>query len=270
MVGAALALSGALLQGLLRNPLADPGVLGVTSFAGLGAAMAYLFLPVGLLFVPGAAFIFALIAAGAIALFASRKSTGGSEHLVLCGIALGTTATALLSVCMLLSRDDVMPLIAWIVGSISGKSWGTLATSGTLCLTGIGAALSLGGKLNVIQLGESTARSLGLNYRLLRVVIIVVASLLVAVSASLAGLVGFVGLIVPHLARMICGDDYRFLLPLSAILGGALVVGGDLVARSVLAPTELPVGAVTALCGGPFFFYLILRPKQSKLCPALH
>lgn len=270
IVGSGLALAGCLLQGLLRNPLADPGVLGVTNFAGLGAALAYLFLPMGLLLAPVAAFVCALLAASLILLFGSGKAGNGPGHLILCGIALGTTASAVLSIAMLLSRDDVMPLITWLVGSISGKSWAQLGTSGVLCTVAICFALFLGSRLNIMQLGESAARGLGLNHKATQIIIIITTSMLVASSASLAGLVGFVGLITPHVARMLCGDDYRFLLPLSAILGATLVVGGDLAARSLLAPTELPVGAVTALCGGPFFFYLILRPKKGLLCPIQH
>ena len=275
LVGAALGLSGATLQGVLRNPLADPYILGVSGGAALGASVV---LAAGaaagapLLATPGAARLLASIpvslaatvgALGAVALtWAVARAAGGAHPhaLLLSGVVFNAFAGAiLLFLRVLLTEHSAHELLYWLMGVIGYRSWAEIA--GGAVLVGIGAVIVVlnASRLNLLALGDANAAVLGVEPNRVRLVLVVASALVVGVSVSLAGLVGFVGLMVPHMLRLLVGPDHRLLLPAAALGGGAFLVLADLVARLsfLIFGTEPPVGAVTALIGAPFFLFLM-------------
>lgn len=263
-VGGALAYAGSAYQGVFRNPLADPYLLGVASGAALGAALAIV-LPLehsayGFGWVPVLAFAGAFIAVALAYLFsrASRGSTHAS--LILAGVAVSAVAGAGTSFIMLTGGPQrTMPVFAFLFGSFNTSTWTRLLVG--LPYLAIGAAvIALHARtLNVLQLDEEQAAQLGVHVTRTRLVVLAAASLLAATAVAMAGIVGFVGLIVPHVVRMMFGGDYRRQLPLVALIGAAFLVAADVIARTVLAPQEVPVGIVTACIGGPFFLFVLTR-----------
>ncbi len=262
LVGGALALSGAAYQGVFRNPLADPYLLGVASGAGFGGALALVFgaaLPWPLRSVPLASFAFALLSVTATLLLARRRGGTPLTALILAGVVLGSSATALTSLLMLSERDDAARVLAWLLGSFGLSSWAQLASVAPFVLVaGIVTLVSAQG-LNVLQLGEESAAQLGLRVEVFKLALIAAATLATAAAVSVSGIIGFVGLIVPHTVRLITGPDHRTLLPLAAVVGAVFMVAADLVARTVIAPAEVPIGVITAIVGGPFFLWLMRR-----------
>ena len=260
-VGAALAVAGAGFQGLFRNPLADPFVIGASSGAAFGAAVAVLLgfdvAVRGLSPVPVAAFAGALGAVSLVYLLAGVGQTASAGALLLAGSALGTVLSAMVSFLMISGEQPWLHLLNWMLGGFSGRSW----LHCQVALPPLGLAMAglwlLARPLDVLVGGDDAARSLGLSIGKARFAIVAVASLATAVSVSVAGVIGFVGLIAPHLARLLLGGGHRRLIPASALLGAILLVSADAVARSVLAPVEVPVGIVTALLGGPFFLFVL-------------
>ncbi len=265
MAGAALAISGATYQGLFRNPLADPYLIGVASGAGLGAAVV-LVTPVplsygGISLLPVAAFVGGLAAAG-LAYLITRRSHGlPLATLILAGVAIASLASAVTSFLMIRADPDVRPLLAWLLGGFSSAQWNQVYTILPYLIVGFLGMMAYGRVLNLFQLTEAEARQLGVNVERSKLVLIVLASLTTAAAVSMSGLIGFVGLVAPHAVRRVWGYDYRFLLPMSMLVGGAFLVLADLVARTVVSPSELPVGVVTAFCGAPFFLYLLQRGR---------
>lgn len=269
LVGAALALSGASLQGLFRNPLAEPGLIGVTSGASLGAASWIVFFsqhiasPLGL---PAAAFIGALGAVGVIWLVANGVGTMTTVTLILAGIAMNSLVFAGIGLLTFLSSDEQLRNITfWMLGGLGGATWRALAASFPFMVLGYWMLHRLGGSLNALSLGESEAFHIGVSPRAVRRRVIVGAALLVGAAVSVAGGIGFIGLVIPHLLRLWIGADHRWLLPASMLGGAFLLVLADLAARTVVAPVELPVGIVTALLGGPFFLWLLVRQRKAVL-----
>ncbi len=262
LVGGALALSGSAYQGVFRNPLADPYLLGVASGAGLGGALALVFgaaLPWPLRSVPLASFVFALLSVTATLLLARRRGGTPLTALILAGVVLGSSATALTSLLMLSERDDAARVLAWLLGSFGLSSWAQLASVTPFVLVaGIVTLVSAQG-LNVLQLGEESAAQLGLRVEVFKLALIAAATLATAAAVSVSGIIGFVGLIIPHTVRLITGPDHRTLLPLAAVFGAVFMVAADLVARTVIAPAEVPIGVITAIVGGPFFLWLMRR-----------
>lgn len=263
LVGASLALSGAAYQGVFRNPLADPYLLGVASGAGLGATLALVFgssLPWPLRSVPLLSFVFALLAV-AVTLLLARRRQGGTPlvSLILAGVVLGSSATALTSLLMLSERDDAARVLAWLLGSFGLSSWAQLASVLPFALLAATITLASAQGLNVLQLGEESAAQLGLRVEVFKIMLIGGATLATAAAVSAAGIIGFVGLIVPHAVRLAAGPDHRTLLPLATVYGALFMVLADLVARTAIAPAELPIGVITALVGGPFFLWLLRR-----------
>jgi iron complex transport system permease protein len=262
LVGAALAASGAAFQALLRNPLAEPYILGVSGGAAVGAVCAIVLgLAAHVWAVPLAAFLGALVAiALVLRISVSIGSTLDTRVLLLGGVVIG----AFFNACILLAltfadTESFRSAIFWMMGSFSGATW---RGSGVLALYLVPALLvllALARPLNLLAIGEETAAYLGVSVERVKYLAYATASLLTAAAVAVAGVIGFVGLVVPHVVRFIWGSDYRFLIPASALLGAAFLVLADAVARTAAAPTELPMGAVTALVGVPFFLWLLRR-----------
>ena len=265
LVGGALAISGATYQGLFRNPLADPYFIGAASGAGLGAVVVVLTgVPLsfgGISLLPVAAFGGAIAAVMAAYLIARQAEGLPLMTLILAGVVIGSLAVAISGLLMIRSDPDLRPVIGWLMGSLIAAQWKHSVMILPYLVPSVLLVLSYGRVLNVLQLDEEHAAQLGVNLERTKVVLIAAATLATAAAVSFSGLIGFVGLIAPHSARLLWGSDYRFLVPMAAIVGAAFLILADLAARTVVSPTELPVGIVTALCGAPFFLYLLRRRR---------
>lgn len=259
LIGLNLAVSGALLQGTMRNPLAAPNIIGVTAGAGLAATLV-LVLATGLpSYLPLAAFAGALVAALFVYSISWQPGSGTSPvRMVLAGVAVTSMLGALTTFLMVYFSDRVQPVILWMSGNLVGLSWQHLYIILPYTVIGLIIALILIPNLNVLQLGEETATGLGVRVEFSRLLAIGAASLLAASAVSVAGLVGFVGLMVPHIMRLVVGHNHAYLIPASAIGGGLLLVWADFAARGL---SELPVGILTAMLGGPYFVFLLYRKK---------
>jgi len=268
MVGAALAGSGTAYQGLFRNPLADPYLIGVASGAGLGAVAAmsidWPYTTLGLLAVPLAAFVSGMLTVAAVYALARVGKTLPASNLILAGVAISSFATALTSFLMLRASGELRRALAWLLGGATMSGWQPVLALLPYWVVGLGILLTMGHALNVLQFGDEQAQQLGLPVGRVRRLIIVAASLTTAAAVSFAGIIGFVGLIIPHTLRLLTGPDYRRLLPLSLIGGAALLIFADILARILIAPQELPVGVVTALAGAPFFLWILRRSRQAS------
>ncbi len=266
MVGATLATTGAAYQGVFRNPLAEPYLIGVAAGAGLGATIV-LVSPLsgswhGLSLVTPAAFLGAM-AAVLLAVAVSRAARlAYGAGLVLAGVAVAAMCNAVTSFLLMLHSTRLTSIFAWLMGGFTAGTWsraGLLALYALPCLLILALHARL---LNVLLLDDEQARHLGVHVERVRLVVLVAASLAAAAAVSVSGLIGFVGLIVPHIARQIVGSDHRRLLPLVLVGGATLLILADLVARTAVAPSEMPVGIVTAFLGGPFFLYLLWRGRR--------
>ncbi len=266
VVGAALAVAGVLFQGLLRNPMADPYLLGTSGGAALAATIALL-VPVsfgilGFTLVPIAAFIGAL---GAVLLVYSIARVGPRTPittLLLAGFATSSMMAAVMSFLMLLNQNTLQRVVLWTMGSISASGWDAVIVVTPLIIAGTLAAFTLANDLNAFLLGEEQAAALGVSVERQKFVVMIIGALLTGAAVAISGLVGFVGLIVPHVVRLILGPDHRLLVPAAFLSGAIFLVLADLLARLLLAPSELPLGTVTALVGAPFFIYLLRRSKR--------
>jgi iron complex transport system permease protein len=266
LTGAGLGISGASYQGLFRNPLADPYLIGVASGAGLGAVIAMSFQwPYsfwGLFVVPIAAFATALLTVAIVYAMARIGHTVPTTNLILAGVAVSSFATSLTSFLMLRSTDEMRRALGWLLGGSIQNGWTSILAILPFIVVGVGVLLVSGHALNLLQFGDDQAQQLGLNVTRTRTMILIAASLVTATAVSFSGIIGFIGLIVPHLMRMWVGGDYRRLLPLSLISGAAALLIADVISRVVLAPQEIPVGIVTALAGAPFFLWILRRSKN--------
>jgi iron complex transport system permease protein len=266
LTGMALAGSGAAYQGLFRNPLADPFLIGVASGAGLGAVIAmsvkwpYSFW--GLMAIPLAAFLGALVTVFAVYHIARLGHTVPTTNLILAGVAVSSFATSLTSFLMLRSTGEVRRALGWLLGGASQAGWGTILAILPYLAIGLGILLVSGHILNLLQFGDDQAQQLGLDVSRAKTLVLVAASLSAAAAVAFSGIIGFIGLIVPHIIRLWVGGDYRRLLPLSILGGASALLISDVIARVVLAPQELPVGIVTSLAGAPFFLWVLRRAKN--------
>ena len=266
LTGAALGGSGAAYQGLFRNPLADPYLIGVASGAGLGAVLAmnvhwpYSFW--GLMAVPAAAFLGALGTVFLVYGLARIGKTVPTTNLILAGVAFSSFATALTSFLMLRSTGELRRAIAWLLGGSTQAGWGPVLTILPYLAVGLGLLLLSGHALNLLQFGDDQAGQMGLPVTRARTLILLAASLATAAAVSFSGIIGFIGLIVPHVMRLWFGADYRRLLPLSLLGGAAALLLADVLARVVMAPQEVPVGIITALFGVPFFLWVLRRARN--------
>ncbi len=266
LTGAALSGSGAAYQGLFRNPLADPFLIGVASGAALGAVLAmsvqwpYTFW--GLLAIPASSFLFALLTVFAVYFFARVGRAVPTTNLILTGVAFSSFATSLTSFFMLRSTNEVRRALSWLMGGASQSGWTAILAMLPYLVVGLGVLLLFGYRLNLLQFGDDQAQSLGINVTRSKTIILIAASLATAAAVAFCGIIGFVGLVVPHIARLWFGADYRRLIPLSILGGASALLFSDMIARIVLAPQELPVGIVTALAGAPFFLWVLRRVKN--------
>lgn len=268
LAGSALAGSGAGYQAVFRNPLADPYLIGVASGAGLGAVMAMALREQGqisgLYTVPIGAFVGALLTVLIVYVLAQWRGVESTTTLILAGVAVSAFASSLTSYLMLRSQGELYRAIAWLLGGTTMNGWDPVLASLPYIVVGLVALLISGYAMNVLQFGEDQASQLGLNVRRAKGVILVGASLATAAAISFSGVIGFVGLIVPHIVRLVWGPDYRLLVPLSILAGATALLLADLLARLLLAPQELPVGIITALVGAPFFIWVLLHSTRRK------
>ena len=266
MVGAALAMVGAVMQAIFRNPMADPGIIGVSSGAGFGAvsAIATGFAAVHWLALPTAAFAGALLTAAVVFLFSLRAGRTQVATLLLGGIAITYLCSAATSavISFTYDRDALREMIFWLLGGFDNRSWQHVQLMFPPLLVGAALIYPQAQALNLLSLGEEEARGLGVRVQRVRALLLVVSALLAGVAVSVSGLVGFVGLLVPHFVRLLVGPDHRSLLPLAALGGGIFLLLADTAARTVIQPSELRVGIVTALVGAPAFLFILARQKS--------
>jgi len=271
LAGAGLAVAGALMQGLFRNPLADPGLIGISSGAAL-AAVAVIVLGATLLdgisralgpfTLPVAAFGGGLLATVLVYRLGSRGGRTSIGTLLLAGIAINALAGAATGLLTFVATDEQLRSITfWSLGSLGGATWRSVGAVAPLIVPVLLLAPRLAQPLNLLLLGEAEARHLGVNVESTKRVVVALSALAVGASVAVAGIIGFIGLVVPHLLRLALGPDHRLLLPGAALLGAALLLGADLLARTIVAPAELPIGIVTALAGAPVFVWLLLRDR---------
>jgi iron complex transport system permease protein len=267
LVGSALAVSGATLQGMFRNPLADPGLIGVSSGAALGAvgSVALGFSALGFATLPACAFVGGVITSIAVYLMARHDGRTEVVTLVLTGIALNTIAGALTGFLTYVASDqELRAVVFWSLGSLGGATWTSVSAALPFIVVGLILIPRWSGALNLFVLGEAEARHLGVDTERVRLQLILITALMTGAAVAVAGVVGFVGLIVPHLVRLVAGPNHRTLLPACALGGATLVLVGDLIARTIAAPAELPLGVITALLGGPFLLMLMLRTRRAQ------
>ncbi|MDB5507870.1 MAG: iron transporter [Hyphomicrobiales bacterium] len=269
LVGAALAVSGALMQGLFRNPLADPGLVGVSSGAGLAAAATIVLghrllgdtitkLPFAAL--PAGAFLGGLATTIVLYVIATRRGRTSIATMLLGGVAIGALAGSLTGLLAYASDDtQLRDLTFWSLGALTGATWSKIAVIAPILLPILIAVPMLARGLNGLMMGEAEAYHLGISVQRIKRATILLVALATGASVAAAGVIGFVGIVVPHMLRLVVGSDHRVLLPLCGLAGAALLCGADIVARTVVAPAELPIGIVTAAIGAPFFLWLLLR-----------
>ena len=266
LIGGGLAVAGAAFQGLFRNPLADPFVVGASGGAALGATLAITF---GMSWgaggfgpVPLAAFVGALLAVALVYGVAQTGGTAPAIALLLAGSALSTLLSAIVALLMTMTESTLHQVYGWLLGGLSGRSWPHLKATWPFLVVGSAALILFARPLDALACGEETAQSLGLSVVRARGGIVLMATLTTAAAVAAGGIIGFVGLIAPHIARLLFGSNHARLLPASMLVGGLLMLLADDVARTALAPIEIPVGIVTSLLGGPFFLYLFKSPQR--------
>ena len=269
LAGAALAASGAAYQGLFQNPLADPYLIGVASGAGLGAVLAMslnwpdnLF---GFFSIPVAAFVGAALTVIIVYRLARFGNVLSTTNLILAGVAVGSFASALTSFIMLRSEGEIRRAIAWLLGGSTISGWPPVIASLPYIILSLSILIASGHALNVLQFGDEQAQQLGLPVERVKIVIILAASLATATAVAFTGVIGFIGLIVPHLARILWGPDYRHLIRLSILGGATALLIADLLARTLIAPQEIPIGIITALAGAPFFLWILRRSQRGVI-----
>ncbi|NOY10464.1 MAG: iron chelate uptake ABC transporter family permease subunit [Spirochaetes bacterium] len=265
ITGMGLAVSGAVFQGIFRNPMANPYILGVSSGAAFGVALGMTlqlqisFLGLGA--VPLSAFFGGMLTALVVYFISGNGRSIFS--LLLSGIAMGFFLSALMSLIMYLNRDQLENIVYWSMGSFNAASWIKILISGPVILLGSAVIMIFSKDLNILILGDDTAMSLGVAVRAKRLFFLIISTIITASAVSASGVIGFVGLIIPHTLRILTGPDHRTLLPLSMISGGIFLLLSDTIARTLLSPTEVPVGIITSLFGAPFFIYLLHKRRKA-------
>lgn len=271
LIGAGLAVSGVVMQGLFRNPLADPGLVGVSAGASLGAVLVIvlggtLLLPVVSMLGIYALQVFAFVGGLTTTLILYRVATKSGQTqvatMLLAGIAIAALASALMGVLIFVASDSQLrDFTFWSLGSLAGSNWQKVLASGPIILVALAGCAFLSRGLNALTLGEATANHLGIPVERMKHIAIVGVAAATGASVAVSGGIGFVGIVVPHLLRLVIGPDHRFLLPAAALLGAAFLLVADAVSRVIVAPAELPIGIVTAAVGGPFFLWILLRRR---------
>lgn len=269
LVGASLSIAGAGFQGVLRNPLADPYTLGVSAGASVGAAVVITFglqtALLGIWTIPIAAFTTGLISLLIVLRLANIQGQYNLETLILSGVVVSAFLSSFVSFLVSMSDKVINQIVFWMMGSLSLQGWEFIQILLPGFLLGFIALIAYSRTLNIFALGERQAAHLGVNVKRTRLAILIISTFITAASVSIVGTVGFVGLVVPHFVRLLVGPDYRVLMPVSAIFGGVFVLWADTLARTLLSPTEIPLGVITAFLGAPFFAYLLRKNKQAKV-----
>lgn len=267
IVGAALAGVGAVFQGMFKNPMADPYVIGISSGAALGAGLIIIFdvtwTAFGVSSISVGAFIGAILSTFLVYWISKVKNKVPVTILLLSGIAVGQFLTAILSFLMVIYTKDMTKIIYWTLGSFSGKGWGHLASIFIPMVLSMIVINLFSKDLNIMLLGEESAQNLGINVEKIKIIILIICAFIVSIAVSISGIIGFVGLIIPHIVRLIIGPDHRILIPTSMLVGGIFMIFADTLSRTIISPTEIPVGIITALFGGPFFIYLLRKSKKN-------
>ena len=258
LIGASLAAAGALLQSVMRNPLADPGTIGVSAGAGTAATTILLLFPNLTASVPLFAFGGAALACVLIYTMAWKEGVDPTR-IILSGVAINSVLGAYNSLLQLMNSDSLEGVLAFMNGSLSGRSWYQVRLLAVYAAVGLVLAFLCIKSANALQLGDEMAKSLGVKVNGSRVLLSGVAAFLAASTVSVAGMIGFVGLVVPHIARILVGSDYKAMLPTSVVLGAVVLLAADTVGRTIVPGMEIPVGIVMAVCGGPFFLYLLRK-----------
>lgn len=265
IVGGALAVAGTTFQGLLKNPMADPYIIGVSAGASVGAALGVIlrsnFTFLGLSTVSFLAFAGAVVTTFVVYNIARVGNKVPMGTLLLAGVAVGSFLSAIVSFLMVIGNESLHEIVFWLMGSLSAKNWDHVRV--VLPYVALGGAVIIfhSRDLNLMLLGEESAQHLGVDVERAKAILLTASSLMAAAAVSVSGIIGFVGLIIPHAVRLLTGPDHRILLPAAGLVGAIFLVFADTVARTVLAPTELPVGVITAMCGAPFFLYLLRKRK---------
>ena len=264
LVGSGLAVAGVAMQALFKNPLADPYVLGASSGAGFGAALIISLGVVSAIFVPLAAFSGAIIASFTVYALSMIGPRSSVSLLLLSGIALSTFFSALISYLMFVAGSNLQELVFWLMGGLWASTWQYVEITFPVVLVGTIFLYAHARDLNLMLSGEESAQHLGVAVENLKRILLVTVSFIVGVAVAFCGIIGFVGLIVPHVVRTFTGPDHKALIPASALFGGILLIWADIIARSAIPGTEVPVGIITALLGAPFFMYLV-RSKRKNI-----
>lgn len=258
LIGAALSVGGALLQAVMRNPLADPGTIGVSAGAGTAATTILLLFPHMTEAVPMFAFGGAALACGLIYLLAWK---GGIDpvRIILSGVAINSVLGGYNGFLQMLYSDNLQGVLGFMNGSLSGRSWSDVKTLTIYVIIGLFLSIICIKSANALQLGDEMAKNLGINVNLSRIILSAVSAFLAAATVSVAGMIGFVGLVVPHIARMIVGSDYKIMIPTSMLLGAVVLLSADTVGRTLVPGMDIPVGTIMSMVGGPFFLYMLRK-----------
>ncbi|NMB46486.1 MAG: iron chelate uptake ABC transporter family permease subunit [Firmicutes bacterium] len=268
LVGSGLAMAGTTYQGLLQNSMADPYIIGVSAGASVGATLGIVlrgsFSFLGLSTVTLMAFLGAVITTFLVYNIARVGGRVPVGTLLLAGVAVSSFLSAIVSFLMVLSSQSMHEIVYWMMGSLSGRSWDHVRASLPYLILGGLVVLFYSRELNLMLLGEDAAHNLGVNVERVKAILLTAGSLMAAAAVSVSGVIGFVGLIIPHTVRLLTGPDHRILLPAAALVGAIFLVAADTLARTIMAPAELPVGVITALAGAPFFLYLLRRQKERR------
>lgn len=261
-VGASLSISGALLQAVMKNPLADPGITGVSSGASLVAIIIMLYFPNSYGLVPIGAFVGGIVTCMVIYLL-SWKDGLSPMRIILAGVAINAILGGATSLISIMNSESIQGVLLWLNGSLALRGWNELKFFVPYSIIGIILSMFTCKSCNILGLGDDAATNLGTNVNKARIIISLIAVFLAAISTAAVGIIGFVGLVVPHISRMVIGSDYKFLLPMSMVLGSITLLLADTLARTIASPIELPVGIIMAVLGGPFFLYLLRRSSKN-------
>lgn len=261
IVGANLAISGVLLQGVMRNPMADPGITGISSGASVVVMIVMLYFPGATASVPVFGFIGGILACVLIYSLAWKQGLS-AVRIVLAGVAVNSILGGVSSLISILNSESLSSVLTWLNGELGKKGWDKVSTIAIYSAVGLVLAMLSYRCCDLLALGDKNTKSLGYNPNLLRIIISAIAVFLAGISTAYVGVIGFIGLVVPHMSRMLMGSEHKYLIPFSGLLGSIVLLLADTVGRIVIAPYEIPVGVIMTVCGGPFFLYLLRKDSK--------
>lgn len=261
LVGANLAVAGVLLQGVMGNPLADPGITGISSGASVVVMLVMLYFPGASASIPFYGFIGSMVACMLIYLLAWNNGIS-AIRIILAGVAVNAMLGGVTSMISILNSENLTGVLSWLNGNLGKKGWSEVRMLVIYTVIGLVLTIPLSKSCNLLALGDKNAKSLGYSPNVLRILISIVAVFLAGISTAYVGVIGFIGLVVPHIARMIMGTDHKVLIPFSALLGSTMLLLADTLGRTITAPYEIPVGIVMTIIGGPFFLYLLRKDQR--------